>query len=257
MSFLRVVPCLVLLSLSLISACATTPAPAKPADAYYQEGEAAYAAKNYDAAIAAWKKVREAYTSPELTTKADLNIADAYFDNKAYIEAAAAYENFRKLHPTNEKAEYALYRLGLSHYYQITGIDTDQTPVKNAVVTLEGFLNLYPNSSFAPEVKQKLADCRSKQLEYENYVGNFYLRTKKYPSAIKRLSEALVRFPGTPHLDETLFYLGKAYLKSGDTAQGTAVLNRLAKEYPASPLNRDAAKLLAGEKAPWPLSLFD
>jgi outer membrane protein assembly factor BamD len=245
MTYLRIA-CLALLSLSLLSACATAPPPVKTAADYYKEGEAAYAAQNYDEAIADWKKVREAYTSPELTTKADLNIADAYFDNKAYIEAAAAYESFRKLHPTNEKAEYALYRLGLSHYYQITGIDTDQTPVKNAVITLEGFLNIYPSSSFAPDVKQKLADCRIKQLEYENYVGSFYLRTKKYPAAIKRLSEALVRFPGTPKLDETLFYLGKAYIKSGDQAQGRAALNRLAKEYPNSPLNTDAAKLLQG-----------
>jgi outer membrane protein assembly factor BamD len=243
---LRAVPCLALLSLSLLAACASAPTPVKTADTYYKEGEAAFAAKNYDEAITDWKKVRETYTSPELTAKADLNIADAYFENKSYIEAAAAYENFRKLHPANEKSEYALYRLGLSHYHQITGIDTDQTPVKNAVVTLEGFLNLYPASPFAADAKQKLADCRIKQLEYENYVGSFYLRTEKYPSAIKRLNEALVRFRDNPKLDETLFYLGKAYLKSGDTAQGRATLNRLAKEYPNSPLNKDAAKLLGG-----------
>jgi outer membrane protein assembly factor BamD len=229
--------------LTLLCACASAPAPVKSPESYFKDGESAYASRNYEDAIAQWKKVKESYSSPELTKQAELKIADAHFENKSFIEAAAAYEDFRKLHPGHEKSAYALYRLGLSHYFQITGIDTDQTPVKNAVLTLEGFLNQYPDSAYAAEVKQKLADCRGKQLAYENYVGNFYLRTGKYPSAIKRLSEALVRFPNSPRLDETLFYLGKAYLKSGNTAQGRAMLRRLAAEYPKSPLNKDAEKL--------------
>ena len=187
--------------------------------------------------------MKESYSSPELTSQAELKIADAQFQNKAYIEAAAAYEDFRKLHPTNEKSAYALYRLCLSHYNQITGIDTDQTAVRNTVITMESFLSRYPDSEHAGEVKQKLADCRAKQLEYENYVGNFYLRTGRYPSAIKRLSEALLKFPGSPKLDQTLFYLGKAYFKSGDPAQGKKIFARLAKEFPDSPLNKDASKM--------------
>jgi outer membrane protein assembly factor BamD len=233
-----------LLTLALLSACASAPAPTKSADSYFKEGEAAYASSNYEEAITKWKKVKESYSSPELTMQAELKIADAHFENKAFIEAAAAYDDFRKLHPTNEKAAYALYRLGLSHYNQISGIDTDQTPVKNAVLTLESFLNRYPDSPYAAEVSQKLADCRSKQLAYENYVGNFYLRTGKLSSAIKRLNEALVRFPNLPKLDETLFFLGKAYIKSGNAVQGRQVLKRLSTEFPASPLNREASKLM-------------
>ena len=228
---------------SLLSACASTPTPAATAESNFREGEAAYAKRNFEDAISHWKKVKESYSSPELTTQAELKIADAHFENESFIEAAAAYEDFRKLHPGHEKSVYALYRLGLSHYYQISGIDTDQTPVKNAVVVLESFLKQYPDSGYAAEVQQKLVDCWVKQLEYENYVGKFYIRTGKYPAAIKRLSEALERFPRTHKLDETLFYLGKAYLKSGDTAKGKETFKRLATQFPDSPLNNEAAKL--------------
>ena len=246
MHFRPLFPLGLLFVISLLSACASAPTPVKSAEEYFKEGEAAYQSRNFDEAVAQWKKVKESFSSPELTTQAELKIADAHFENKAYIEAAAAYEDFRKLHPKHDRAPYALYRLGLSHYFQIAGIDTDQTPVRNAVITLEAFLSQYPDSVYAAEVREKLADCRAKQLAYENYVGNFYLRTGKYPSAIKRLSEALLRFPGLPKLDETLFYLGKAYFKSGNEQQGRAVLQRLATEYPASPLNRDASQLLRG-----------
>jgi outer membrane protein assembly factor BamD len=229
---------------SMVAACASAPPPVKSAQGYYQDAEAAYAAKKYEDAIASWKKVKETYSNNELTTQAELKIADAHFENKAYIEAAAAYEDFRKLHPANPKSMYALYRLCLSHYYQITGIDTDQTPVKNAVTTMTGFLNLYPSSEYAPEVREKLADCRVKQLEYENYVGNFYLRTGKYPSAIKRLNEALLRFPNLSKLDDTLFLLGKAYLEAGDTALGRGALERVLKEYPNTGHKQEALQLL-------------
>jgi len=241
---LRALLHLALLStLVLLSACASAPPPTKSAQTNFQDGETAYASGHYEDAITQWKKVKESYSSPELTTQAELKIADAQFKNKAYIESAAGYEDFRKLHPTHEKGAFVLYRIALSHYYQITGIDTEQTPVKNAVTSMESFLNRYPDSEYSAEVRQKLADCRIKQLEYENYVGNFYLRTGKYPSAIKRLNEALLKFPGSPKLDQTLFYLGKAYLKSGAPVQGKRIFQRLSTEFPASPLNRDAASL--------------
>ena len=231
-------------TLAMTAACASTPASTKSAQSNFKDAETAYASGHYEDAIAQWKKVRESYSSPELTTQAELKIADAQYQNKAYIEAAAAYEDFRKLHPTHEKSAYALYRLALSHYYQITGIDTDQTPVRNAVITMESFLNHYPESEHAGEIRQKLADCRSKQLEYENYVGDFYLRTGKYPSAVKRLNEALLKYSDSPMLDQTLFLLGKAYVKSGDKVQAGKTFQRLSTEFPSSPLNQQASKLL-------------
>lgn len=245
MSVRALKPLGLLVLLALISACASAPKPVKSADVYFKEGEAAYNSRDYEEAINLFKKVKESYSSPELSTQAELKIADAHYDNKAYIEAAAAYEDFRKLHPTNEKAPYALYRLGLSHYHQIAGIDTDQTPVKSAVASFETFQARYPKSEYLPEVRQKLAQCRGKQLEYENYVGNFYLRTDKYPSAIKRLNEALVRFPNQPQRDATLFYLVKAHLKSGDKAKGAEFVKRLETEFPQSPYLPEAQALLS------------
>ncbi|HJV35268.1 outer membrane protein assembly factor BamD [Geomonas sp.] len=231
-------------AVAVLAACASAPTPVKSAESNLKDADKAYAAHNYDEAIAGYKKVRESYSSAELTMEAELKIADAYYDNKSYIEAASAYEDFRKLHPLNPKAPYALYRAGLSHYYQITGIDTDQTPVKNAVTMLESFIAQYPDSEYVVAARAKLEDCKVKQLEYENYVANFYIRTDKYPSAIKRLKEALVRFPKSPELDQTLFLLGKAYLESGDAAQAKATLLQLQQQYPYSQYKEKAAKLL-------------
>jgi outer membrane protein assembly factor BamD len=230
--------------LILLAGCATTKPAATTPEAQFKEGETLYAARHYEDAIAQWKKVKEGNAPPELTTRAELKIADAQFANKSYIEAAAAYEDFRKLHPTNEKTPYALYRLGLCYYNQISGIDTEQTPVKNAVTMFESFLKQYPTSEYAADARLKLEDCRDKQLQYEIYVGRFYLRTEKYQAAIKRLEEALAQFPKAQRHDETLFCLGEAYLRKGDPKKGEEVFARLFTEFPSSKYVMEAKKLL-------------
>lgn len=228
--------------LTFLTGCATVPTPTTP-DAMLKEGDRLAASGHVDDAVNQWKKVREGDYAPELVTQADLKIADAQFAAKKYIEAAAAYENFRKLHPNHVKAPYALYRLGLCYYKEITGIDVDQTPAKNAVMIFEDFLRQHPTSEYADEVKAKLEDCRNKQLQHEVYVGSFYLRTGKLQAGVKRLEEALVTYP-KGRLDEALFHLGTAYLKSGNRDKGYQTLTRLVTEYPASTFAKDAAKLL-------------
>jgi outer membrane protein assembly factor BamD len=231
-------------SLLAFAGCATAPVPQKSADVLFREGEDLYASKHYEDAIAQWKKVKESFSSPELTASAELKIADAQFDNESYIEAAASYEDFRKFHPKHEKAAYALFRLAMCNFKQMGGIDTDQTSVKNAVNLFESFLQQYPQDERSAEVRQKLQECRARQMKYEVYVGRFYLRTDKYQAAIKRLTDALGQFPGLPDSDEALFYLGQAYIRSGDKEKGRETFNRILKEFPSSAYIGDARKFM-------------
>jgi len=224
---------LAVMTAALLQGCATTK-PSGPPEVMFKEGEQSFQKGNYEDAIALWKKVKESYQSPELSARAEINIADAYFLNKDYIEAAAAYEDFRKLHPKHERAGYALFRQAISHYKQIHGIDTDQTPVKNALVTFQSYLAQYPGGEHTPEVNEKIRDCRDKQLQYEIYVGRFYLKTGKYPAAIARFEAALKAFPELPRCDEALYYLGKAYQDAEQQPKAREAFERLVKEFPAS-----------------------
>jgi len=206
----------------------------KPVDQLYRDGEVSFQKGKYGDALAQWKRVKESYPPPELSARTEINIADAYYLNKDYIEAAAEYDNFRKLHPSHELAGYALFGQGLSNYRQIKGIDTDQTPVKNALGIFESYRKLYPNGASTLEVEEKIRACRDKQLQYELYVAKFYLRTKAYPAAIGRFEGALYSFYDLPRSDETLFFLGRAYVASGQKEKGRDVYSRLLKEYSGS-----------------------
>lgn len=231
------------LILATLPACVSVPIETQPA-AIYKDGEDFYASKRYDDAIAQYRKVHDAYASTELSSSAELRIADAYFESERYIEASSEYTQFRKLHPTHAKAPYALYRLGLSNFNQITGIDRDQTPQKNAGIFFEEFLSKYPKSEYAADVKVKLEEVRLQQLQYEQYIAGFYYRVKKYDSAIKRLEDALVTFPKSPLHDETWYLLGACRIKSGSPDKARAAFNKLSTDYPESRYIYEASKLL-------------
>jgi len=232
-----------ILAAALLQGCAT-PQVNKSPDDLFKDGEEYFRNGNYEDAIAQWKRVKESYHSPVLSARAEIGIADAYFLHKDYIEAAAAYEDFRKLHPAHEQADYALYRQGMSYYNQIDRIDTDQTPVKNARAMFESYAKLYPAGKYSTEVSEKIQECRDKQLQYEIYVGRFYLRNDNYPAAIARFEEALKSFADLPRRDELLYYLGRAYLEGKQKAKGREVFDRLFREFPGSPYINDANKAM-------------
>ncbi len=239
----RLAPGLTICLLVLLQGCATPQANKAP-DLLYREGEQFFRDGNYEDAIAQWKKVKESYQSPELMARAEIGIADAHFLNRDYIEAAAAYEDFRKLHPSHPQAGYALYRQGLSHYNQINSTDTDQTPVMNALTVFQSYTTLYPDGEHRADAAEKIRNCREKQLQYEIYVGRFYLKNDKFPAAIARFEHALKNFSDLQLRDELLYYLGWAYLQSGQKAKGREAYSRLMREFPDSRYIKDANKVM-------------
>jgi len=228
---------------SLLPACASAPIQTQPT-AIYSEGETFYEAKHFDDAIAQYKKVRDAYASTELSSNAEIRIADAYYESERYIEASSEYAQFRKLHPTHQKAPYALYRQGLANFNQITGMDRDQTPQKNSIIFFDEFLNKYPASEYAADVQEKRAAVLLQQLQYEQYIASFYYRIEKYDAATMRLEAALATFPKSPLHDETWFLLGASRLKSGNPDKAREAFNRLSTDFPSSKYILEASKML-------------
>jgi outer membrane protein assembly factor BamD len=228
----------------LLQGCAAPQAVSKSPEDYFNEGEQSFRKGHYEQAIQDWKKAKESFDSPELSARAELGIADAYFLNRNYIEAASAYEDFIKLHPRHERAGYALFRQGMSYYNQIQGIDTEQTPVRNALGVFDSYVRQYPGGEFFQEAVAKSLDCKDKQLQYELYVGRFYQKQGNYPAAIARFEEALKNFRGLKRTDETLYYLGLAYRAAGQNERARAAFERLRTEFPDSRLAAEAGKKL-------------
>ena len=170
-------------------------------------------------------------------------LADGVLVGSAFAQDAAPAEGAH-----NFVFRFSIFVLAIFVGYYVVwsvtpALHTPLMSVTNAISYFEEFLRRYPKSEYVQEVTEKLEIARQKQVQYEIYVGSFYFRSGKYPAAIKRLSEALQRFPNALH-DETLYYHGAAYLRNGDRDKARDSFNRLAKEYPTSRFVNEARKTM-------------
>jgi len=236
---------LLLLVAILMAGCsASTQATRPTAEQYFQEGEKNFENGLYEEAISSWEKVRDTYYSPQLNMLAELKIAETYYLSERYPEAAAAYADFLKQHPYDDRSAMVTYRLGLSHFQQILSADRDQTSTENALRVFQDYLNRFPKGQNAAEVTSMIQRCKNRLADHEVYVGWFYLRIKQYQASIKRLEQTLEKYPELAHRDEAYFYLLQDYLKTGDRNKANEFFEKLYQQFPGSEYLKDAEKIL-------------
>ncbi len=235
---------LCLISLTLV-ACADKQQPQPPREyAMYcfQQGELALEDGDYTEAIAQWQKVRDSFTAPELTTLAELKIADAQFENEMFIEAIASYEDFLKQHPSNIHKSAVLFRLGKAHFEQILSADRDQTATRNALNTFEQLKKNFPHTVNPQELDNYILQCRTRLAENEMYIGHFYLKTKRYKPAIARLERIRTNYPEFNDMAHVILYLAQAQRLYGDTDKALSLLGLLQNDN-LSDIREEAADL--------------
>lgn len=174
-----------------------------------------------------------------------LNRANRLFDKRNYLEAALTYERFLELHGLHRQADYAQFRLGVSHLKQFRSVDRDIEPVTKAHTAFQLFLTRYPDSLYAAEVRSRLAACRRHLAEAEFSIGRFYYRQGSYPAAIGRLEGVMKDYGDLPVAEPTLYLLGRAYEAAGKMDHAKQILEQLLQSYPDSAYQERAKEQLA------------
>lgn len=215
------------------------------AEALFNEGLEHMKRKRYVRAIDAFQKIKTDHPfSPQLIP-AELKLAEAYYLNKQYPEAIAAFKEFQALHPTNDNIPFVVYHLGLAHFDQFSSVDRDQKTTELAKGYFETVVNQYPKSEYAPLAREKLAQCLNYLAEHEFQVATFYMRTGKYPAARDRLEGILRNYRATPVAVKALFELGEAYRLEKNTVKAALAYAAVVEHYPNDPLAKKAREQLA------------
>ena len=179
----------------------------------------------------------ETYTASPFRPDAKLGIGDTYLGEgtaEALVLAINEFREFLSFYPTNKRADYAQYKVGLAHFRQMRGAQRDQTETREAVKELQSFLDRYPGSSLLPEVQQKLREARDRLSESDYLVGYFYFRQRWYPGAIVRFKDLLKGDPGFTGRDAVFFYLGESLVKTKKEAEALPYFERLINEFEKS-----------------------
>ena len=226
---------------------AIPPGTAQPDKFLIDRGNAELKDKNWLRAREYFRQIVDNYPQSALRPDAKLGVGDTYLGEntaESLVLAANEFREFITFYPTNPRADYAQYKLAMSHYNQMRRPERDQTETRESVKEFEVFFERYPNSALTPEVKVKWREARDRLSEASYRVGYFYFRSRWYPGAIDRFRSVLKEDPGYSGRDAVYYYLAESLARTDKKAEAIPLFQRLLEEFDQSEHLADARKRL-------------
>src|SRR5262245_16425272 len=175
---------LVGVTLALMSACGgkknVLPSDtANPDRNLYDKGAAARKERKWTEAREYYKQVVDNYPGSPLRPDAKLGLGDTYLGEKSaesLVLAANEYREFLTFFPLNPRADYAQYKLAMSHFMQMRAPARDQTETVAALKEFQVFFDRYPGttSTLTPQVRKDWRVARDRLSQAELLVGISY-----------------------------------------------------------------------------------
>jgi outer membrane protein assembly factor BamD len=213
------------------------PGTTEPDKFLFDKGNEALTAKKWLVAREFFKQITETYTQSPYRPDAKLAIGDTYLGEgsaEALVLAINEFKEFLSFYPTNPRADYAQYKVGLAHVKQMRGPQRDQTETREAIKELQAFVDRYPNSKLMPEVRTKLREAKDRLSESDYLVGFFYFRQRWYPGAIDRFKDLLKNDPDYTGRDAVYFHLAESLVRVKLEAEALPYLEKLIDEFEKS-----------------------
>jgi outer membrane protein assembly factor BamD len=240
-------------------ACTTTstrqvvPAGTQEPDKFlYDKGDAALKARKWITAREYFKQVVETYTQSPYRPDAKLAVGDTYLEEGGVdnlILAMNEYREFLSFYPTNRRADYAQYKLGMTHFKQVRTAERDQSETRDAIREFQTFIARYPTSPLMPEARARLRESLDRIGKADFQVGLFYYRQKWYPGSVDRFATLLKNDPDYSDRGDVYFYLAESYMKTKREAQALPYYDKLVTEFPKNEHVPFAQKRIAELKA--------
>jgi outer membrane protein assembly factor BamD len=219
----------------------------------FDKGTEALDARKWLTAREYFRQIVDTYTQSPYRPDAKLGLGDTYLGEgtaEALERALNEFTEFLAFFPTNPRADYAQYKLGMVHFRQMRAPQRDQTQTRDAVKELETFVARYPNSTLLAEGKARLREARDRLSQSDYEVGYFYYRQRWYPGAVDRFATLLKQDPEFTNRDAVYFYLGEALVKGKRPAEALPYYEKLIEEFQQSEYLPEANKRLAELKTP-------
>lgn len=162
------------------------------------DAESDISADHYSVALEKLRMIKTRFPYSAVAISATLRIADVYFLQESFAEAAASYELFRDLYPKHEKVAYAMLRVGKSHLKDMPStVSRDLSAGYRAQEAYEAFLRRFPQAEESTEARKDLEQVRNMLGDKELAIGKYYDRLGYKYSARPRLKKAIANFPET------------------------------------------------------------
>jgi outer membrane protein assembly factor BamD len=183
------------------------------------KGDYFFASKKFSEAEAILPKIED-------SAKAALMSSYCLYLINFYPESTANLERFLNKYPSDKNAAYAHYLIAISLYEQILDEKKDIKPLLASKKKIQYFLQTYPDTEYALDLKFKLDLVNNQLAAKQMYIAKYYIETQKWIPAINRLKVIVNDFSETVFIEEALHRLVEVYYRVGllEEAKATAAI---------------------------------
>jgi len=179
--------------------------------------------------------LRSQYPYSFYATHAELLQADILFEQENYTESASAYIVFKDFHPKYQQLNYVIWRIAESFYNQLPGgFDKDLNSGTEAIKYYEELIRLFPSSEFVPVAREKIAHVKDLVNKREQYIADFYFKTKVFDAARFRYLLILNEFQDETLLQHSMLRVVEASYELGEKDQCLQYFQKYQDKFAAS-----------------------
>ena len=201
------------------------------------KGDYFFASKKFSEAEAILPKI-------EFSAKAALMSSYCLYLINFYPEATANLERFINQYPTDKNVAYAHYLIAITLYEQILDETKDIKPLIKSKEKILFFLQNFPETEYALDLKFKLDLINNQLAAKEMYIAKYYISVQKWIAAINRLKTIVNDYTETVFIEEALHRLVEVYYRVGLIEEANAAAAILGYNYNSSEWYKQSYKIL-------------
>ena len=227
--------------------------------AKYDLAQKYYEAEDYKRANRLFEQIAPKYVGKPQGERVMFFFANTYFKRKDYNMSGYQFERFIKSYPKSEKVAEAAF-LGAKSYYKLSPIHSlDQTDTDKALVKLQSFINMYPESEFFDEANTMAKELTTKKERKAFEIGKQFNKLGHFDytfltPAMAAFDNFISDYPGSIYREEALYLKFESATEFGLNSfsrfkperlnNAKAAYNVLKRQFPETKFENDAAKLL-------------
>jgi outer membrane protein assembly factor BamD len=132
-----------------------------------------------------------------------------------YTDARENLERFLRNYPADKNVIYAHYLIAIINFEQIGDERHDLKPLIDTKKKIDFFLNKYPKTEYAMDLRFKKELLENQFAAKELYIAKYYISVQKWVPAINRLKLILENYDETVFIEEALHRLVEIHYHLG------------------------------------------
>ena len=173
----------------------------------YEEGIKSFERRDFFFASKKFSEAELNFEQVELAAKSSLMASFCLYGINFYNEAIEGLERYLNTYPADKNVIYAHYLLAIIQFELISDEKKDLRPLIEANKKIDFFLEKYPNSDYALDLRFKKDLIQNQLAAKELFIAKYYISTQKWVPAINRLKVIVSDYNKTVFIEEALHRL--------------------------------------------------